>query len=206
MLPRMTSRDIWDQHPTYHPETYLPDKWAGTALDILNITSMPARTRLWVVFRPEWIGAETIHCFLIWAIGEANDQLPHPSEEARQYLKRITYYPPGPANDHQRLLWRHELHGKIEQMEEARFEATIDNAEVDANLRIHLFQVIAHMLGPLLGQYPYVLLEHIIGIQTTASLYKSPDSLEFTRCNHLTMTDKYAARLKTVLEILERKP
>jgi hypothetical protein len=47
--------DIEALKPCYAPTRYLSEGWKGTAVDILNIKECPAKDRLWVVVRPEFM-------------------------------------------------------------------------------------------------------------------------------------------------------
>jgi hypothetical protein len=49
-----------------HPGGFLPEDWQGTALDILRIDACPAKDRLWLVLREDWIDSRTLRLIAVW--------------------------------------------------------------------------------------------------------------------------------------------
>lgn len=50
---------------------FVPENWAGTALDILKIEACPAEDRLWLVLREGWIDDTTLRLFAVWCARQA---------------------------------------------------------------------------------------------------------------------------------------
>jgi hypothetical protein len=67
----LTIADIRDLNPCYDPGKYLTEDWSGTALDILELNKCPAKDRLWVVLREDFIDAKTLRLFAVWCARQA---------------------------------------------------------------------------------------------------------------------------------------
>lgn len=72
-LPVRTLADLTMLSPCYDPVVrgYLPKGWKGTVLDILKVTSCPAKDRLWVACHPGWIDDVTLRLFAVWCAKQA---------------------------------------------------------------------------------------------------------------------------------------
>ena len=57
--------------PCYDPAKYLPENWAGTAIDILNVKDCPPQDRLWVVLRKEFLSDRDLRLFAVWCARKA---------------------------------------------------------------------------------------------------------------------------------------
>jgi hypothetical protein len=66
--------DIRSWRACYDPIRYLPEKWSGTALDILSNVTIPENDRIWVVLRLEVMTPQDIQEFLRWTILRANEK------------------------------------------------------------------------------------------------------------------------------------
>lgn len=70
-MPVRTLDDIRRQKPCYSPTKYLPERWQGTALDVLRVNDCPAADRLWVVLHPGWVDEDTLRLFAVWCARQA---------------------------------------------------------------------------------------------------------------------------------------
>lgn len=53
----------------YDPSKYLPEGWAGTALDIIEMNNIPTRDRLWVLCREQFIGEYNLRLLEEMSVG-----------------------------------------------------------------------------------------------------------------------------------------
>lgn len=58
---KISYHDIKQLGPCYDPIKYLPDTWRGTVIDILKMTNVPAKDRLWVAVRSEFLNDQILH-------------------------------------------------------------------------------------------------------------------------------------------------
>lgn len=56
----LTIDDIRSLNCCYDPTKYLDENWEGSVLDIVNMSKVPSRDRLWVVCREQFIGTYTL--------------------------------------------------------------------------------------------------------------------------------------------------
>jgi hypothetical protein len=54
-MKQISYADINKLNPCYSPGDYIPETWSGTSVDILKMTNVQARDRLWVVVRAEFL-------------------------------------------------------------------------------------------------------------------------------------------------------
>jgi hypothetical protein len=62
-MKRLKISDIMKLNPCYPPTTFLPKNWTGTVKDLLGIDEVPARDRLWVVMRSEFLSDRVLQEF-----------------------------------------------------------------------------------------------------------------------------------------------
>ena len=77
-MKTFTIADIRALGPCYDPARYLPKNWQGTAIDILNVEACPAKDRLWVVLRNEWIEERPARLFAVWCARQALARVGNP--------------------------------------------------------------------------------------------------------------------------------
>jgi hypothetical protein len=65
ILKMWTYEDIMALGPCYDPAErgFISENWCGTVIDILNLTDVPAKDRLWVVLRKDWLPERLMHEF-----------------------------------------------------------------------------------------------------------------------------------------------
>ena len=75
-----TLKDIDKLSPCYKPTKFLPKKWKGTLIDILNVKDCPAEDRLWVV--TSFLDDRTNRLFAVWCAREALKLIETPDERS----------------------------------------------------------------------------------------------------------------------------
>jgi hypothetical protein len=79
ILATFTYEDITSWDPCYDPLRYIPESWEGNALDILKLTQVPAKDRLWVVLRHEAIASDRIlRLFAVWCCRQVQSLMADP--------------------------------------------------------------------------------------------------------------------------------
>ena len=68
-MVKITIKEIRALGCCYDPSKYLPENWTGTALDIINMSEVPPRDRLWVLCREQFIGAYALGILEALSVG-----------------------------------------------------------------------------------------------------------------------------------------
>ncbi len=63
-----TIQDIRDLDPCYDPVRFLPERWTGTVLDILDVVECPEADRIWVTV--QLIDAKIAKLYAVWCVRE----------------------------------------------------------------------------------------------------------------------------------------
>ncbi len=77
-MKTFTINDIRKFRPCYDPSRYLPEDWQGNALDILKHSDIPAKDKLWVVFRSDALDDRTLRVFAVDSARRALSRIPNP--------------------------------------------------------------------------------------------------------------------------------
>lgn len=105
-MKQITYSDIKALNPCYNPIKYIPEDWTGTVLDILNVEDCPAKDRLWVVLREEFIDAKTLRLFTVWCAREALKLVENPDARSVEACNVAERYANGEATDKERAAAR----------------------------------------------------------------------------------------------------
>lgn len=62
-MKQLTIQDIRDLNPCYSPNKFLPEDWSGDIMDILKLEQVPAKDRIWVVVRQEFMSDRELKLF-----------------------------------------------------------------------------------------------------------------------------------------------
>jgi hypothetical protein len=98
-MKQITLQQIRDLSPCYDPTKYLPENWTGTVIDILNVEACPAKDRLWVVLREDFIDAKTLRLFAVWCAREALKLIDNPDHRSVESCNVAERYANGDATD-----------------------------------------------------------------------------------------------------------
>ncbi len=98
-MKQITLQQIRDLSPCYDPKKYLPENWAGTVIDILNVEDCPANDRLWVVLREDFIDAKKLRLFAVWCAREALKLIDKPDQRSIEACNVAERYANGEATD-----------------------------------------------------------------------------------------------------------
>ena len=98
-MKQITLQEIRDLKPCYDPAKFLPEDWTGTVIDILNLNDCPAKDRLWVVLREQFIDAKTLRLFAVWCAREALKLIKKPDARSIEACNVAERYANGEATD-----------------------------------------------------------------------------------------------------------
>ncbi len=62
-MKTITYADIKAFGPCYDPNKHIPETWTGTLVDILKMTGVPAKDKLWAVVRHQFMSDRQLHLY-----------------------------------------------------------------------------------------------------------------------------------------------
>lgn len=100
-LNTFTYADIMALEPCYDPAErgYCTHEWAGTALDVLRMETVPVDDRLWLLLREEFIPAPVLHEFGCWCAEQALALIPEPDPRSVEAIRVKRAWLRGEATD-----------------------------------------------------------------------------------------------------------
>lgn len=87
-LRQITIHEIRLWRPCYDPSLALPEKWKGTALDLLEVDSIPFLDRMWAILRPSILGNEYLTQLVLWC-GDKQKPSITPRDMALQSIRNL---------------------------------------------------------------------------------------------------------------------
>jgi hypothetical protein len=110
-----------------HPGGFLPEDWQGTALDILRIDACPAKDRLWLVLREDWIDSRTLRLIAVWCARQLLALVSEPDPRSVNICNAAERFANGQAT-------QEELHAAREAAKEAIWDIAGGAAGVAAGV------------------------------------------------------------------------